>query len=210
MLYRVHCKRRILTWNDGKVEKKEKKPTSNNTQNTYTSSRITYKVRYTYQFGFSSSKHCPGCFFSRMCAYVCKCYILVPQPQTAPDVTARAVAFTLFSHEFTIDGNGFFILRLSSLDRFCAHRYMHTYTQPSLSSFFHVKIASACLEYGLYIFISPSKCFFYKKVHLLTGLWKQGKKIRRKWLSKSVNRTIKNTNLRHLLKQKLLHRYKIR
>lgn len=100
---------------------------------------------HTYRFSFYSSEHCP----SFLCAsvYVCKCYIFVPQPQTAPDVTAKVEDFTPFSHEFTIDGIFFYSFTSAHPINFLSTQ-IHTYQTSFFLYLFHVKIILTWLAYG--------------------------------------------------------------
>lgn len=146
-----------------------------------------------------------------MCTCVRKCYIFVPQPQTAPDVTASVVDFTLLSHGFTIDGIFFSLWLTLSILTYTLHT-------PRVLYRFHVKITRTVPGVWIWIYL-----FYFRNVDKATlfnmlkksrkkrraHLSKQGKKMRCKCLSKSAKRTIKSTNLRHLLKQIPLHQHNL-
>lgn len=139
---------------------------------------------HTYRFSFYSSEHCP----SFLCAsvYVCKCYIFVPQPQTAPDVTAKVEDFTPFSHEFTIDGIFFLFIHLSSPYQFFKHTDIHL-PDFVLSLSFSCQNNSnmAGIWFSLYIYLFHlrnvdkafrliQRIFYNKNTH--THSWKRARK----------------------------------
>lgn len=165
---------------------------------------------YRHRFVFYSVKHCPGDFFSLTCTCVRKCYIFAPQPQTAPDVTASIVDFTMLSHGFTIDGIFSLFLSLTHSIDLNTHTFRVLYR-------FHVRVTLTAPGVWIPIYIHSTfetsikrLCSMCRRNHeqKTRQHWpKEGKKIQCKCLSKSAKRTIKSTNLRHLLKQKPLHQF---